>query len=54
MTKVLATEDHTTYVQSKGHPHWEQDITIEYGSLIKNKAWTRVPLPPGKNLLVCK
>jgi hypothetical protein len=54
MTKLLATDDPTTYVQAKGHPHWEQTMIVEYESLIKNKTWTLVPLPPRKNLIGCK
>ena len=54
MTKILATDDPTTYVQDQGQPHWEQVMTIEYESLIKNKTWTLVPLPPRKNLIGCK
>ena len=29
-------------------------MTIEYDSLMKNKNWTRVPFPLGKNLVGCK
>jgi len=54
MTKVLATNDPTTYAQAKGHPHWEQAMTVEYESIIKNKIWTLVPLPLGNNLIGCK
>ena len=54
MTKVLATYDHISYAKAKGKPEWEQAMTVEYDSLIKNKTWTLVPLPPGKNLVGCK
>ena len=54
MTKVLATYDPTSYAKAKDKPEWEQAMTVEYDSLIKNKTWTRVPLPPGKNLVGCK
>ena len=35
-------------------PQWEQAMTTEYESLMKNKTWSLVPLPIGKNLVVCK
>ena len=54
MTKVLAMDDPTSYVKAKDKPEWEQAMTFEYDSLIKNKTWTLVPLPPGKNLVGCK
>ena len=54
MTKVLATNDPTTYAQAKGKPHWEEVMTVEYDSLMKNKTWSLVPLPSGKNLVCCK
>ena len=34
VTKVLATNDPTTYAQAKGKPHWEQAMNAEYDSLI--------------------
>jgi len=54
MTKVLATYDLTSYVKAKDKPEWEQDMTIEYNSLIKNNTWTLFPFPPRKNLVGCK
>ena len=54
MTKVFATDDPTIYDQVQGQPHWEQVMTAEYESLIKNKTWTLVPLPLRKNLIGCK
>jgi hypothetical protein len=47
MTKVLATNDPSTYAQAKDKPKWEKEMTVEYDSLMKNKTWTLVPLPPG-------
>eukprot|EP00253_Pinus_taeda_P001586 PITA_01586 len=49
MTKVLATDDPTTYAQAKGKPHWEQAMSAKYESLLRNKTWFLVPLPLGKN-----
>jgi len=37
MTKVLATDDPITYAQAKGKPHWEQAMSVEYESLLRNK-----------------
>ena len=54
MTKVLVTNDPSTYAQAKYKPEWENKITVEYNSLLKNKTWTLVPLPLGKNLVGCK
>ena len=54
MTKVLATDDPTSYAQAQGKPQWEQAMTAEYESLMKNKNWSLVPLPVGKNLVGCK
>ena len=54
MTKVLATDDPTTYAQAKGKCHWEQAMTTEYDSLMKNKTWSLVPLPSRKKLAGCK
>ena len=54
MTKVLATDDPTSYAQAQGKPQWEQAMTVEYESLMKNKTWSLVPLPVGKNLVGCK
>ena len=53
MTKVLAIDDPTSYVQAQGKPQWEQPMTTEYVSLMKNKTWSLVPLPVGKNLVGC-
>ena len=53
MTKVLATDDPTSYTQAQGKPQWEQAMTIEYESLLKNKTWYLFPLPVGKNLVGC-
>lgn len=54
MTKVLDIDDPTTYAQAQVQPHWEQAMTTKYESLIKNKTWTLIPLPSGKNLIGCK
>ena len=54
MTKVLATDDPFTYAQTKDKPKWEKAMTGEYDSLMKNKTWTLVPIPPRKNLVGCK
>ncbi len=51
MTKVLATNDPTSYAQAKGKPHWEQVMFIEYEYFMKNKIWSLVRLPLGKNLV---
>ena len=51
MTKVLATNDPTSYAQTQGKPQWEQALTAEYKSLMKNKTGSLVPLPVGKNLV---
>jgi len=51
MTKFLAIDDPTSYAKAKDKPEWEQAMTVEYDSLIKNKTWTLVPLPLGKNLV---
>ena len=37
MTKVLAIDDPTSYAKAKDKPEWEQAMTVEYDSLIKNK-----------------
>ena len=54
MIKVLAINDPTSYSQAQGKPQWEQAMTDEYESLMKNKTWSLVPLPVGKNLVGCK
>ena len=54
MTKFLATDDPTSYAQAQGKPQWEQAMTVEYESLMKNKTWSLVPLLVGKNLVGCK
>ena len=46
MTKVLATDDPTSYAQAQGKPQWEQAMTTEYESL--------VPVHVCKNLVGCK
>jgi len=58
MTKVLATDDPSTYAQSKDKPEWEKAMTAKDDSLMKKNTWTLVPLHPGKNLIgskwICK
>lgn len=54
MTKVLATDDPTTYVQAKGKLHWEHAMFAKYESILRNKTWSLVPLPLRKNLVGCK
>ena len=54
MTKCLSTYDPTTYYQAKGKTHWEQAMTTECDSLMKNKTWSLVPLPPRKKFVGCK
>ena len=54
MTKFLATNDPTSYAQDQGKTQWEQAMTTEYWSLMKNKTWSLVLLPVGKNLVGCK
>jgi len=54
MTKVLATNNPSTYAQTKEKPEWETAMIVDYDSLMKNKTWTLVPHPPGKNLVGCK
>jgi hypothetical protein len=54
MTKVLATNDPSTHVHANEKIEWEKEMTIEYDSLMKNKTWTLIPLPPGNNLVGCK
>jgi hypothetical protein len=44
----------STYEQDNDKPEWESPMTTEYDSLMKNKTWTLVPLPPRKNLVGCK
>jgi len=40
--------------QAKDKLEWEKSMTTEYDSLMKNKTWTLVLLPPGQNLVGCK
>ena len=46
MTKVLAINGPSTYSQAKDKPKWEKAMTVEFDSLMKNKTWTVVALPP--------
>jgi hypothetical protein len=43
MEKVLATDDPSTYAESKGKPEWENEMDIEYDSLMKNNTWKPCP-----------
>ena len=54
MTKVMAIDDPTSYAQAKGKPHWEQAMSNEYESLLRNKTWSLISLPLGNNLVYCK
>jgi hypothetical protein len=35
-------------------PKWENAMTNEYHSLMKNKTWDLVPQPQGKNVVKCR
>ena len=54
MTKVLATYDPTSYAQAKVKTLWEQAMSSKYEYFLRNKTWSFVPLPLGKNLVGCK
>lgn len=54
MTNVLGTDDPGTYAQAKGNPHWEQDMSAKYESLLRSNIWSLVPLPLGNNIVRCK
>jgi len=41
-------------MRNKDKLEWEQAMTVEYDSLLKNKTWSLVLLPLGKNLVRCK
>jgi hypothetical protein len=37
-----------------GNPLWEATMKEEYDSLLENRTWDMVPLPPGRKFARCK
>ena len=58
--KALAVAtDYTTiepssYSVASKHKHWVEAMNSEFSSLLQQKTWSLVPLPPSKNVVGCK
>lgn len=40
--------EHQTCAKIEGNPSWEAYMREEYNSLMENKTWESVPLPPDR------
>ena len=47
-------EEPPTFAIASRFPHWIEAKDSEYNSLWKQKSWSLVPLPFGKNVVHCK
>jgi hypothetical protein len=51
---MVQSSDPHTYSEAIGNPLWEASMQEEHDSLLENKTWDLVPLPPGRKLVRCK
>lgn len=51
---LLAASEPKTTKQALAHPDWLAAMKVEYNTLINNKAWTLVPLPPHRQAIGSK
>ena len=54
MTHALKSCDPNTYADDKGQSEWDQSMSIEMYSLLKNNTWDLVPRSQGKNVVKCR
>ncbi|KAH9288006.1 hypothetical protein KI387_032123, partial [Taxus chinensis] len=48
------SEDPQSFSKAHGIPEWDDAMTAEYSSLMKNHTWDLVSLPKGRNMVRCK
>lgn len=54
MANIHSVFEPQTYTKAKGILEWEEVMTSEHQSLLKNNTWVLSNLPPGKKPIGCK
>jgi hypothetical protein len=54
LAQVLATDHPEKIAEASGHPYWDTSMNELYHSLMTNDTWDILPLPKGRNIVICK
>jgi hypothetical protein len=54
LAQFSKTHDPKTFSKASDHADWDTTMNEEYCSLMENDTWDIVPLPKGRQLVICK
>jgi hypothetical protein len=54
LAQVSESHDPETFVEASGHLDWDTTMNDEYFSSMENNTWDLVPLPKGRNIVICR